>query len=105
VPALVRALNVKLDECAGKLLIFPGRRGFTGPEPHDCVVHPDGLAGLQCQVANDSVPLVQEPQYGDAFGHRSDVHLLTGSGARRRQSRAICLLLGLIATPTRCQRQ
>ena len=104
-PSLVRSLDVQLDERAGQFLILPWRRRFAGTESNDRIIHPDGLTRLQSQVANDSVPLVQEPQYRDALGHRGDVHVLTGSGARRRQSRAICLLLSLIATPTRCQRQ
>jgi hypothetical protein len=105
VPSLVGSLDVQLHERAGQFFILPWRRRFAGTESNDRVTHPDGLARLQSQVANDSVPLVQKPQYGDALGHRSDVHVLTRSGARRRQSRAICLLLGLIATPARRQRQ
>ena len=58
-PALVCPLHVKLHERAGQLLIFPRRRRLARTQPHDRVIHPDGLPRLQRQVADDPVTLVQ----------------------------------------------
>ena len=71
-PTLVRPLHVKLHESAGQLLIFPGRRRLARTQPHDRVIHPDSLPGLQRQVANDPVTLVQKSEDGDTLSHRGN---------------------------------
>jgi hypothetical protein len=103
-PTLVRPLHVKLDERAGQLLILPGRGRLAGTKANDCVIHPHGLARLQCQVPDDSVPFVEETQHGDTVRHRGHASLLTRTGACRWKPCAICLLR-FIATPASCQEQ
>jgi len=86
-------LHVKLHEGAGQLLVFPGCGGLAGAQAYDRVVDPHGLARLQRQVPNDSVPLVEEAEDRHALGHRSDSRPLTGAGVRRGEPRAVRLLL------------
>ena len=81
VPVLVRALDVDLDEGAGQFFALPRRRRLAGAQADDDVLDPDRLAGLQRQVANDAVALVEQAQHGDPLGHRRDPRLI-GGGAR-----------------------
>jgi hypothetical protein len=98
-------LNVKLDERSGQFLIFPRRSRLAGTQPHDGVVHADGLTGFQGNIADNAVALVEQAQNRDALSHRRNPGLLARPRIRRRQPGAICLLLGLIVAPAPRQKQ
>jgi hypothetical protein len=104
-PALVRTLDVELHESARQLLTLPGRGRLARAQAHNRVIHSNGLARLQCQVANDAVALVEQAENGDAVGHRSDAGLLARARARRRQPRTIGLLRLVAAAATREEQQ
>jgi hypothetical protein len=69
-PALVRLLHVELDECAGQLLVFPRRRRFARAQPHDDVFPPDRLPGVERDILDDAVALVEDAKHRDALRHR-----------------------------------
>jgi hypothetical protein len=89
-PILVGPLHVDLDEGAGQLLVFPRRRRLAGAQADDDVLHADGLAGLQRQVADDAVALVEQAEHGNALGHRRHAGLL-GRGTRHFDGDGIAL--------------
>lgn len=64
--------NIHLDKCAGQLLRFPRRGHFARAQTHDHVLHPNGLTGLQRDVADDAVALVKNTKNGDPFRHGRD---------------------------------
>ena len=98
-------LDVELDECAGKLLAFPRRRGLAGAEPYDRIVQPDRLARLDPDVARDPVTLVEDAKNRNAVGHRRDVGLLPGRGGGAGQGGAILLRILLLATAAGRQKE
>jgi hypothetical protein len=81
-PLPVRPLHVDLDERAGQLLAFPRCGRLARAKSNDDVLHLHRLARLQGQVADDSVPLVEQTEHGNAIRHGSDPRLF----ARRRSS-------------------
>jgi hypothetical protein len=93
VPALVRSLHVELDESPGEPLFLPRSSGFARAEPDDCVLDPQRLAGLERDVANDSVALVEEPQDRDPIRHRRDAGDICGGG--RKPLVGLRFLIGL----------
>jgi hypothetical protein len=78
VPILVGALDVDLDEGAGQLLQLPRRRRLASAQANDDVFHPDCLAGLQGDVADDAVALVEQPEDRHPLGHRRDAGQIGG---------------------------
>ena len=68
-PLAVGPLDVDLDEGAGQLFQFPGRRRFAGPQANDDIFHPHRLAGLQGQIADDAVAFVEQADHGGTFRH------------------------------------
>jgi hypothetical protein len=62
-------LDVELDEGAGQLLLLPGRGLFARAEPHDHVLPAHRLAGLQGDVLDDAVALVEDAEDGNPLGH------------------------------------
>ena len=103
-PAFVRPLHVKLHEGARQIFIFPRGGRLAGAQAHNRIVHPKRLAGLQRQVAHDSVALVEEPEDGNAVGHGGDARLLARAGIGARQGRTIGLLRPIVA-PATCKKQ
>jgi hypothetical protein len=94
-PAPVGALDIELDECAGQRLAFPRRGRLAGPQADDDVLDPHRLAGLQGDVADDAVALVQQPEHGDPLRHRRDPRLAPGRGRDAGRHRlAVRFLLG-----------
>jgi hypothetical protein len=69
-PTAVGLLHVQLDERSGQPLIFPRRAGFAGAQADDRVLDLERLAGLQGQVADNAVALIEKAQHGDPLGHR-----------------------------------
>jgi hypothetical protein len=100
-PVLVRPLHVQLNEGAGELLRFPRRRGFTGAQADDDILHADRLARTQRQVADDAVALVQEAKNRDPFRHRRDARLV-GRRARHLDGDRIALGRLVVAARATC---
>jgi hypothetical protein len=80
VPLLVGALDVELDESAGQLLIFPRRGGLAGAKPDDDILPTSRLAGVERDILDDPVTLVEDAEHGDALRHWGD--RLLGCGPR-----------------------
>jgi hypothetical protein len=99
VPALVRLLDVDLDERSGQLLLFPRRGCLARPKPNDHVLPAHRLARMQRDRLNDPVSLVEHAEDCDALRHRSDATLPIGGrrGLPRRRQRRILPLLALAA--------
>jgi hypothetical protein len=94
-PALVRLLDIDLDEGAGQLFVFPRRGRLARPQAHDHVLPADRLAGMQRNRLNDAIALVEQAQNRDALRHRRDAALAVrrrGGLARRRQRRILAFL-------------
>jgi hypothetical protein len=72
--------DVDLDEGAGQLLDLPGRGRLAGAQPHDDVADPGRLARMKREFAHLAVALVQQPQHGDALGHRRRAGRQLGDG-------------------------
>jgi hypothetical protein len=71
-PLLVRPLHIELDEGAGQRLRLPRRRFLAGAQPHDRILDPHRLTGLQHQVADDAIALVEEAEHRDPLRHWRD---------------------------------
>ena len=69
-PAPVRLLHVELDEGSGELFVFPRRGRLARPQPHDHVLPADRLPGMQRDVLDDAVALVEDSQDRDTLCHR-----------------------------------
>jgi hypothetical protein len=95
VPALVRLLDVDLDEGAGQLFLLPRSGRLARPKPHDHILPPHRLAGMERHRLDDAVALVEHAQHRHALGHGSDSALpIRGrSGLPRRWQRGIFALL------------
>jgi hypothetical protein len=104
-PARIRLLDVHLDERAGQFLILPRRGGFAGPEAHDDAIPAGRLAGLQTDVANDPVALVEEAEDGNAISHRGHARLLARAGVRALRRSAVRLFCALILLPAAAARE
>jgi hypothetical protein len=81
-PPLVWLLDVELDECSSQLFLFPGRGRLAGPQAHDHILPAHRLTRVQGDVLHDAIALVEDPDHGDALGHRRDPSL-AGRGRRR----------------------
>jgi hypothetical protein len=81
-PSLVRPLNVDLDECASQLFFFPRRSRLASAEPNDHVFPADRLAGVERNVLDDAVTLVEDSEHRDALRHGRDAGLV-GSDRHR----------------------
>ena len=98
VPPPIGLLDVELDEGPRQLLWFPRSGGLAGAQANDHVLPADGLAGMESDVLNDPVALVEDPEDRDALRHRRDPAL-----AVRRRGRLLAprkrgiLLLGTLA--------
>jgi hypothetical protein len=71
-PAAVRLLDVDLHERAGQLLVFPWRGRLAGAQPDDRVLPAHRLAGVERDVLDDPVALVEDSEHCDALRHRGD---------------------------------
>jgi hypothetical protein len=103
VPVLVGALDVDLDEGAGQFLQLPRRRRLAGAQANDDVLDPDRLAGLQGDVADDAVALVEQAEDRDPLGHRRDAGLVPRR-ARHLDGDGIALRRLVGAAVAACQR-
>jgi hypothetical protein len=104
VPALVGLLHVDLDERAGQLLLFPRRGRLARPQPYDDVLPAHRLAGVERDILDDAVALVEDAEHGDALRHRRHAALAVGGRGglpRRRQG----LVGRLAALPARGERK
>jgi len=92
-------LHVELYERAGELLFLPRRGRFAGAQAHDDILPADGLAGVQCDVLDDTVSLVEDTEDGDPLSHRRDASLAVRSRCRppRRRQRRVLIRLALAA--------
>ena len=69
-PVAAGLFDVELDESAGEAFVFPwGGRVACAQADHG-VAQADRLPGLQGQVADDAVALVEQADHRDALGHR-----------------------------------
>jgi hypothetical protein len=75
-PLLVRPLDVELDERAGELLRFPRRGRLAGAQTDDHVLPARRLAGVQGDILDDAVTLVEDAEHRDALRHRGDSGLV-----------------------------
>ncbi|AJR22895.1 hypothetical protein TZ53_03055 [Sphingobium sp. YBL2] len=64
------AAHVELNEGAGFLHIFPGRRGFAGLQPNNGIAHAQRFARLHRQVGGDAVALVEQADHRHPLVHR-----------------------------------
>jgi hypothetical protein len=96
-PALVGALHVDLDECAGQFLFLPRRARLTGAEADDEVLPPRRLARVERDALHDPVAFVEDAEDRDALGHRSDALLIGAAGLGLGGGRRRILLLGAAA--------
>jgi hypothetical protein len=71
-PALVGALDVDLDEGPGQLLFLPRRGRLARAQAHDHVLPAGRLTGVQRDVLNDAVALVEDAEHRHALSHRRD---------------------------------
>jgi len=93
-----RRSHVELDEGPGQLLHLPGRGRLAGPQADDDVAEADRLAGPEAELAHLAVALVEEPQHGDALGHRRGARREPGHGLRDID-RVGLRLGGILAVP------
>ena len=70
-PAHPRLFDVELDERPGEAVIFPRRGRIAGAQADHGVAEADRLSGLERDVADDAVALVEQPKHRDALAHRS----------------------------------
>jgi hypothetical protein len=90
---------IDLDEGAGQLFGFPWRGRFTCPQADRDILDPHRLAGLQRQVADNAVALVEQADHRDALGHRRHPWLV-GRSARHvdRDGLILCFVCPISAT-------
>ena len=69
-PAPVGLGNVELDERPGQPFILPRRAGIAGAQTDHRIAHADRLAGLERDIADDAVALVEQPEHRDSLAHR-----------------------------------
>jgi hypothetical protein len=65
----VGLLHVDLDEGAGELLLFPWRCRLTRAQAHDHILPADRLSGVQRDVLNDAVALVEDAEHRGPLRH------------------------------------
>jgi hypothetical protein len=71
-------VNVKLDEGAGQLLLFPRCGLLARAKADDRVLPAHRLARPQGDVLDDAVTLVEDSKHRDALRHRRDPALPGG---------------------------
>jgi hypothetical protein len=112
-PGAAGLLDVELDERPRQALIVPGRGGVARPQPHHRVAKADRFAGLQRDVADDAVALVEQAEHGNPLRHRRhagdrlDRARRIEGGRGRAVGQAIGVTFAAPATGNcgRCQRQ
>ena len=80
-PIAVGALDVELDERAGHPLGLPRRGRIAGAKPDQSILGADRLAGLEREIADNAVALVEQGDHRHPVGHRRH----PGGVDRRRQ--------------------
>jgi len=68
-------LHVDLDESASQLLGLPGRGRLAGAQPDDHILPSCRLAGMQRNILDDAVALVEDSDDRHALRHRRDAAL------------------------------
>jgi hypothetical protein len=63
-------LHIDLDEGAGELFIFPRSACFARAQANEDILPPHRLAGMQSDVLDDAVALVEDSEHRDALRHR-----------------------------------
>jgi hypothetical protein len=96
-PRLVGPLNVDLDERAGELVLLPRRGGFAGPQMHGDVFPPRRLTGMEGDILDDAVALVENGEHRNALGHRRDTGLVRARSRAVAGARPRRILLGAAA--------
>jgi hypothetical protein len=69
-PTPVRPLDVDLDERAGQFFFLPRRGGLACAKAHDDVLPTHRLAGMERNILNNPVALVEDGEHRDALAHR-----------------------------------
>jgi hypothetical protein len=95
----VGLLHVDLDKCTGQLLFFPRRGCFAGAQPHDHVFPPRRLTGVERNILNDAIALVEDADDRDALRHRRNAALSMSSRRNLPNTRhgRVPLLSALVA--------
>jgi hypothetical protein len=101
-PALVRALDIDLDEGSGELLLLPRRGRFARAQTHQQIFPSRRLARVERDILHDAVALVEDAEDGDALRHRSD-SALARRGRRRLFGRLNGRVLLFPASPARSE--
>jgi hypothetical protein len=81
-PFPVGPLDIDLDERAGEFFRLPRRSRFARPQPDDHILPARRLAGMQGDVLDDAVALVENAEDRDALRHRGNPGLV-GATCRR----------------------
>jgi hypothetical protein len=97
VEAPVALAHVDLNEGAGQFLLFPRGGRLACLEPHDHVLPARRLAGVESDVLDDAVALVEHAEHRDPVRHRRDVGLARGRCPRLFRSSLIRLLSPAVA--------
>jgi hypothetical protein len=97
---LIGLQDVNLDKGARQPLLLPWRRRFTGAQPNDHVLPPRRLAGMQRDILNDAIALVEDAEHGHALCHWSDAALTVSS--RGGLPRGGCRCIPLLGAPAAC---
>ena len=69
-PRAPRLLDVELNESAGEPLILPRRGRVARAQANHRVAQADRLSGLERDVADDAVALVEKSEHRDPLAHR-----------------------------------
>ena len=69
-PIAVRTPDVELDERPGEPLGLPRRSRIAGAKPDQRVLGADRLAGLEREIADDTIALVEQGDHRHPLGHR-----------------------------------
>jgi hypothetical protein len=104
-PALVRLVDVDLDEGAGQLLRLPRRGGLARAQAHDHVLPAHRLARPQRDILDDSVALVEDSENRHPLRHRGDAALAVGRHGHIRSAGGRGLVLLLRAAAARSERK
>jgi hypothetical protein len=96
-PPPVRLLDVELDEGARQFLFLPRRGRLAGAEANDHVLPADRLAGVQRDVLDDPVALVEDAEDRNALRHRRHSALARGGRGDGLRGRDGILLFGALA--------
>jgi hypothetical protein len=97
VQALVALAHVDLNEGAGQFLLFPRRGRLARLEPHNHILPPRRLAGMERDVLDDPVALVEHAEDGNALRHGRDVGLVRAGRGRLFRGDLVRLLAAAAA--------